>query len=240
MDRESDDRSVYQVNLTRSVDTPFRFMLATLTGSNAFWLSWSIFLPTTFVLLSGVNNWFAEAAVGVSVGVSLWFVWMSHEFVTQTVTFDRNSGTITKSKPFAKGEYSPIELENVVRVTALRFNSLTLVKFKHESSLSSKPLSVIVDNSHASDLIAELERYSVDVGLRDVSLRPVPNDSVLFRLVATPFVLISVPVVVWYLHGTDPFASNLVVVPLITLIIFWIRGLILRGRVRESHKKGDV
>lgn len=226
MEQSSPNRVVYRKDLTGLSDTLFRFVLALLVGSDRLWATLAVGIPIGSLLASGVNTLFARVAVGASIAVALWLVWMSHEFISCRTTFDVDSGNFVKSKPYGDGDYPAARFDKISRVTIIRFGTAALVKFDYTSALSNNTPAVVIDNSDIAAFVSHLEHFDIEVKSRSVNLWSAPTNRIHFRIITGPVILIGVPVVVWLLYGIDPFKSNVVIVPLIALVLFWTYGLV--------------
>ncbi|MFC6723878.1 hypothetical protein ACFQE1_05700 [Halobium palmae] len=231
MAQSSSDRVVFRKFLSAPSDAPFRFVLAALVGSDRLWAILVVGIPVVSLLASSVNSFFARVAAGSSVILALWLVWMSHEFTYCRTTFDVNTGSFAKSKPYGGGEYPAVELDNIDEVTIIRFGTTALVKFGYSSSLSNNTPAVVIDNSDTSVFTSHLKHPDVEVRSRSVDLWSMPIDRIHLRIITASVILIGIPVIVWLLHGADPFKSNVVIVPLIVLIGTAIYGMIKRERM---------
>lgn len=228
MAQSSSDRVVFRKLLSAPSDAPFRFVLAALVGSDRLWAILVIGIPVVSLLASSVNDFFARIAAGGSVALALWLVWMSHEFIYCRTTFDVDSGHFVKSKPYGDGGYPSVELGDVTEVTILRFGTTALVKFGYSSSLSNNTPAVVIDSSDISVFTSRLERPDIEVSSRSVDLWSTPVGRIHLRIITVPIILIGIPVVVWSLHGVDPFTSSVVTAPSVALIAASIYGMFKR------------
>lgn len=187
-------------------------------------------IPVVSLLASSVNDFFARVAAGGSVALALWLVWMSHEFVYCRTAFDMDTGSFAKSKPYGGGEYSAVELDDVDEVTIIRFGTTSFVKFGYSGPFSSNTPAVVIDSSDTSVFVSHLERHDIDVSSRSVDLWSTPAGRIHLRVLTAPVVLVGIPIVVWVLHGVDPFESSVVTAPLAVLIGASIYGMMKRER----------
>ena len=135
MDQNSTTGEVFGVQLDRARDAPTRFAFATLVGSDRLWIGLVIGLPLAFLLLAPVHDVFISLAAGLPIGISLWLMWLSHEFVNPRLSVDTDKRTLTKSKPYDLGQYSSVDVDDVDRVSIIQSSDAALVKIHHRCSV---------------------------------------------------------------------------------------------------------
>lgn len=220
-----DDAVTYGVQLARVADAPRRYAFAALVGSDRFWMTVFLGGPLVATVAAAVHAGVASLAAGVPLVLSLWLLWLSHEFVAPTLAVDRAAGTLTKTKPYGGGEYVPFAADDLVGVDVVSFEDVALVRFEHANALPSKPGSTAVDAADVAALAADLDAMGVDVRTRERSLWRLSGGPVHARVLGTPLVLATSVLAVAAAHGLDAFAADAVVVPGIVLVAFWLYGV---------------
>ncbi|KAB1193598.1 hypothetical protein GJR96_09125 [Haloferax sp. MBLA0076] len=235
MSETGTDTAVFGVRLDRTRDVPVRFAFAALVGSTRGWAWFVVGLPLAALLAAQVHDVFVPFAAAMPFGIALLLLWMSHEFVAPRVTVDYENRTLTKTKPYTDEAYSPIDADDFDHVTILRFTDVALVRFHYTRWAVAKPLSTSVSTAEVPAFESALEQMGVDVAVRDVTV-PSP---IYARIVATPIVVVGMPLVVWGTYGRSAFLSNAVVVPAVVLVLYGVYGYRWRRRLRRSTA-GDV
>ncbi len=232
---EEHSGGVFTAQLYRLRDVPARFAFAALVGSNRFWAGLVVALPLTLLLASRVSDVFVPLAAGVPIGICLWLLWMSHEFVSPVLTVDTENRALIKSKPYDTGEYAPIDVDDLDHVSIIRFSHNSVVNFHYTHRFVSKPLSTAISVTETDDFETQLEQLDVEVSVAEFSPRLSSSNSTYLRLVATPIVLVGLLLTIWYLYGLVAFSSGAVVIPLFTMILFGIYGALWRRRLQRTQ-----
>lgn len=233
MEQNRETNAVFGVRLDRVRDAPTRFGFAALAGSDRLWAGLLIGLPLAALLLTPVNDAFVSLAAGLPVGICLWLLWLSHEFVASQLTINADDRQLIRSKPYNRGQYSPIDIDDVDHVSIIRWNDVALVRFHYSDWLGSNPPDAAVPTSRIDELESRLEKMGLDVSVREVTLWSSPLDMIQARIVLTPAILLGTVVTVWALFGSEALMTDVVVVPLIVLLGYGLYGFAWTYRLRS-------
>ena len=159
---------------------------------------------------------------------------MSHEFVDSQLVVDRDERTLTKSKPYNRGQYSPSDVDDIDHVSIVQVSDAALVRLHYTQRGFSRPPDAAVLGVEVDTLTSQLERMGLDVSVRTVAPQLGLDDPVWTRIVVTPIAVFGSLLAVWVLHGGGAFLANGVIVPGIVLIGYAVYGSIQRHRLRQS------
>ena len=235
MERTGETSTVFGVRLAQPRDALTRFAFATLAGSNRLWAGFVVGLPLACLLLSPVHDVFVSLAAGPPVVVCLWLLWMSHEFVDSRLVVDLDDGTLTKSKSYNRGQYSPSDVDDINHISIVPVSDAALVKLHYAQQAFSRPPDAAVLAVEVDTLTSQLERMGLDVSVRTVTPELGLGDPLWTRIVVTPIAVFGLLLAVWVFHGGEAFLANGVIVPGIVLIGYAVYGSIQRHRLRRSN-----
>jgi hypothetical protein len=235
MTRTTENTTEYEAVLDRPEDTPTRYVLATLAGSDRFWGVLVVGLPIVFLVLSWFDPLLAPIAVSLPLVVALWLVWMSHEFIDSTTRTDRAKSTIAKTKPYSDEYYDPIGADQVSSVSILEFPDIALVNIGPEKALSTETPAVVVSPTDIRAFRADLEAMGIEVSSqrRAVSLSISSRSDI--RIWGTPISMVTTLSVAGVLHGIEPFKSNAFVILLLMLLGYALYGVLYRDGLDRSN-----
>ena len=234
MTEAEDGTAVYESVLSRPEDTPTRYALAMLAGSDRFWSILVIGLPGMFVALSWFHPLFASVAVGLPVVTALYVVWMSHEFIDCKTRIDRSNSTIAKTKPYSEDYYGAVTVDEISSVSIIQFPTIALVNIGYENSLSIKTPSVIVDATDVETVETDLEAMGIDVSTRRQGISLSVSSSIDRRVWGTPVAIVGTLLLVGGIHGVAPFRSNAFVIATVILICYVLYGVRYRSRLDRT------
>lgn len=235
MTKTTDTTTEYEALLDRPEDTPTRYVLASLAGSDQFWGVLVVGLPTVSIALSWFNQLFASVAVGLPLVIALWLVWMSHEFIDCTTRIDRSASTIAKTKPYSDDYYKPVKAEDVSHVAVLEFPNIALVNIGIKKAFSTQTPAVVINPTDIRDFRAELEAMNIDVATQRRTTALSASNLTDVRVWGTPISIISTLSLVGALHGIEPFKSNGFVIPLVILFGYTLYGVLFRDGLDRSN-----
>ncbi|MFC7205433.1 hypothetical protein ACFQJC_18125 [Haloferax namakaokahaiae] len=235
MSHGENETTLFGVRLDRTRDIPLRFALSSLVGGTRFWTVVVVGLPLAALLASLAHSLFVSFAAALPIGISLWLLWLSHEFVAPTLAVDTESRTLTKSKPYDSGQYSPIDVDDIDHLTVVTFADIALVQFQYDGWAAAKPLATAIDVSNTDEFVERLEQLGTEVTVRAFSRSRLSADSAHVRILTTPLVVVGSLLFVWLLHGASAFATDAVVVPFVVMLGFGLYGYRWRRRVRRSN-----
>lgn len=235
MEQSGTDRRIFATELLRPRETPVRLVFATLAGSSRFWATLVIGLPIAAILAAHRYRFLVPFAAGAPIGIGLVLQWRSHEFVRSRLTVDVSARTLTKAKPYGLGTYSPIDVADVARVSIVRLGRVALVRF-HYHAVPSGPNAAAIAVDDLNELEVCLERLGLATETRDLGPSPLSGDLIPVRPIATPVAIVGSLVTVRQLFGVTAFATNTVVVPLLTVAVFAAVSYGWRYRLRRSDR----
>ncbi|POG54592.1 hypothetical protein [Haloferax marisrubri] len=233
--------STFRTRLARPRDTPTRLALAALVGSGRLWGGLFVALPCFALAATRVHEVFVPLAAGLPLGLCLWLQWLSHEFVAPELTVDSAAATLTLSKPYGNGRYSPVDAADIDRVSIVQFSAIALVRLRYRRWGVSKPAATVIPSSDVAELRSRLAAMGFDATVRRVNSRPaaVPQsatDPAVSRIAATTVVLVGYVGALSYLYGPRVFVTDSVVVPLVVLVIFGCYSAVWRFRLRRARR----
>jgi len=231
MNQTNNTKSIFGIRLTGFRNILIRFVLSTLVGGPRLWISFVVAMPLILLFATVVHDSFIPLAAGAPVALCLWFLWLSHEFINPTLSVDTDSRELVLAKPYGNGEYSPIAVDDLDRISIIRLANAAMVRLHYTGEAMFKPLSTAVTVSSVPDLVLQLERMDVDVTVQQHDWHTLSIDMKHLRVVGTPLVLGGTVVAIWYLYGTNAFLTDVAIVPAIVLIGFSIYGLVWQLRL---------
>lgn len=175
-------------------------------------------LPVAALLAAFAHRMFAPIAAGMAVAICLLLVWLSHEFVRPQLVLDTDDRTLTIAKPYGLGTYSPIEVDEVERVSVVRSSRTALVNVSYHGRAFSKPYATAIDAGDVHDLETRFERLGIPVHVRGPAPTALTLDAVRARVIATPVVLFGSIAVTRWAFGPGALRTNVVIVPAIVLV----------------------
>ncbi|EMA00185.1 hypothetical protein [Haloferax denitrificans] len=236
-----DVHSTFRTRLARPRDTPTRLALATLVGSDRFWGGLFLVLPFLALAATRVHEAFVPFAAGLPLGLCLWLQWLSHEFVAPEVAVDSAAATLTLSKPYGNGRYSPVDAADIDRVSIVQLSAIALVRLRYRRRGVSKPAATVIPSSGVAELRSRLAAMGFDAPVRRFEPRPAAvtrlvADPAVVRIAATPLAFLGYVGALSHLYGPRAFVTDAVVVPLVVLVIFGGYSAVWRFRLRRERR----
>lgn len=193
MNKDRDGQRFFGTKLVRVRDTPVRVAFATLVGSHRFWVGYAIGLPVVTLLAAFAHRIFVPIAAGVPVGICLLLLWLSHEFIHPQLLVDFENRTLTKSRPYGRGTYSSMAIDDIGYVSVVQLGHTALVNFHYRKRELSKPYATVIDATDVPAFETRLKRLGVRVHVREPVPIQMPIDAVRARVIATPMVIVATP-----------------------------------------------
>jgi hypothetical protein len=196
--------------------TPLRLAFGFLSGGPLLWFLAVVCLP--LAVLGGAVL-FDPRLAGLAVGLSVLFLlglwWTSYRYAAPQVTIDptRRTARIEHGATPAWTRSKTVDLDDVERVRIVPLGGFALVRIDYRERTVFEPRDFLVSGSQLTTVEDALAEAGVEVTKLDDSRTPRwRRVEPLVRIVATPTVLLAVPVYAVLAFGTTALRSDTVVV----------------------------
>lgn len=194
-------------------------------------------LPIGAFLAALYHPIFVPFAGGMPVGICLLLLWLSHEFISPQLVVDFGERTITKSKPYGRGMYSSIDVEDIDQVSIVPIGRTALVNLQYKTFELSKPYATAIDTGNVHDFTIQLEQLGVSVHIRESATPLLSLNVIRGRLIGTPVVIVGSTVAIWHQFGCSAFWTDAVVVPMIVIVLFALYSFYRRHFQNSSETR---
>jgi len=210
------EAAVFDSRLVGLRQTPTRVAFGFLSGGPLLWLLVFVGLPVA--ILSGavlLDPRLAGLAVGLSALFLLGLWWTSYRYAAPQVTIDptRRTARIEHGETPAWTRSKTVDLDDVESVENVTLGEFALVRLDYRERTLFEPRDFLVSASELPDVADALD--GADVRVRKLDAPGTPRWrrlEPLVRVVATPTVLLAVPVYAALAFGTTALRSDTVVV----------------------------